>query len=130
MRNIPDTGSDFLSFDLGYDFGLALKNDRSVIAWGEPGVRTSVPGGLDNTMAVVAGTSYSLCLRDDGTVLAWGGDLSWGQSPIPQPVARTLSGADGHKLAEIRVRRAYSCSFMGNSRCNSAKSPPRYIPGR
>ena len=52
---------------------LALKNNGTVIAWGDNGQGGgNVPAGLDNVVAVETGTQHSLALKNDGTVVAWG----------------------------------------------------------
>jgi alpha-tubulin suppressor-like RCC1 family protein len=69
----------------GGSHSLALKDDKTVWAWGSNGAGqlgtgggstatpTLVPG-LTNVMAIAAGNNLSMALRDDGTVWAWGGN--------------------------------------------------------
>jgi hypothetical protein len=81
----------------GYEFGLALRSDGSVMSWGynyegELGDGTTtvdpvpkpVPG-ITTAIAVAAGSSHAMALLADGTVLTWGsnddGELGLG-SPI------------------------------------------------
>lgn len=54
-------------------FGLALKNDGTLVAWGANDFgQTNVPAGLSNVVALAAGYSHSLALKADGTVVNWG----------------------------------------------------------
>jgi hypothetical protein len=52
---------------------MALRNDGTVEAWGDPysGV-TNVPYGLSNVVAVATGGNSGLALQANGTVVAWG----------------------------------------------------------
>lgn len=56
---------------------LALKKDGTVAAWGTNNRgQASVPAGVDNVVAIAAGSEFSLALKNDGTVMAWGGGRS------------------------------------------------------
>jgi alpha-tubulin suppressor-like RCC1 family protein len=84
----------------GYEFGLALRSDGSVLSWGYnyegelgDGTRdqSSVPKpieGISNAIAVAAGSAHALALLSDGTVLAWGsnddGELGLGSATGPE----------------------------------------------
>ena len=62
---------------------MALRYDRTVIAWGYNGSgQTNVPANLGPVMAVAAGDWFSAALRTDGTVAVWG-DNSLGQTNVP-----------------------------------------------
>jgi alpha-tubulin suppressor-like RCC1 family protein len=62
---------------------LALKDDGTVVAWGDDGNgQSSVPAGLTDVVQVAGGRRHSLALKDDGTVVAWGDDGD-GQSSVP-----------------------------------------------
>lgn len=70
----------------GYEFGLALRSDGSVMSWGynssgelgNGNTQTDpVPKpveGIANAIGVAAGSSHALVLLANGTVLAWGGN--------------------------------------------------------
>jgi len=62
-------------------FALALRPDGTVVRWGQdrPGLgctlidaRMDPPEGLDEVVAISAGSNQALALRADGTVVAWG----------------------------------------------------------
>ena len=70
---IPSTATNVSAIAAGAFHGLALKNDGSVLAWGNNGFgQTNVPAGLNSVKAITAGTYLSMALRTNGTVAVWG----------------------------------------------------------
>jgi len=55
---------------------MALRLDGSVVAWDSNGVRTDVPAGLSNVVAIATGGYYHIALKADGTVVTWGNSLT------------------------------------------------------
>src|SRR5258706_304695 len=52
---------------------VALKNDGSVVAWGNNySGQTAVAAGLSGVTAVAAGPEHTVALKSNGTVVAWG----------------------------------------------------------
>jgi alpha-tubulin suppressor-like RCC1 family protein len=50
-------------------FSLVLKNDGTVVAWGDNGAhQTDVPGGLSNVVAIAAGDNYCLAITTNRAV--------------------------------------------------------------
>src|SRR6266480_4538361 len=77
--------SSFKTIAAGGKFGLALRTDGTVLAWGDNqfgelgngatsalAVTPTVIPGLSNVVAVAAGALTAMALKNDGTVLAWG----------------------------------------------------------
>lgn len=58
----------------GSQYGLALKNDGTVVDWGKTGnaAPVTVPPGLGDVAGIAASSTVSLALKSDGSVLAWG----------------------------------------------------------
>ena len=102
-------GSGVVRIAAGLSFGLVLKRDGSVLAWGngtsgQLGIgssgKVSAPtqvrglGPGSGVVAIAAGGSFALALKADGTLLAWGnnasGQLGDGSAPkdhaAPVPV--------------------------------------------
>jgi hypothetical protein len=96
---VPAGLGDVLAIAAGAFHSLALKSDRTVVAWGDSG-QTNVPAGLSNVLAIAAGDAYSLALRSDGTVVGWGND-SYGQTNVPAGLKKVRAIAAGaqHSLA-------------------------------
>jgi hypothetical protein len=85
----------------GYYHSLALKNDGTVVAWGNNSLgQSTIPVGLSNVVQVSAGFYHSLALKNDGTVVAWGNN-SLGQLTIPVGLSNVVQVSTGlyHSLA-------------------------------
>lgn len=85
----------------GTFFGVALKADGSVAAWGlGSDGQTAVPSSATNGIAIAVGSSFSLTLRADGSVVAWGADF-YDQTIVPSSVTNAVAIAAGgyHSLA-------------------------------
>ncbi|HWQ90682.1 MAG TPA: immunoglobulin domain-containing protein, partial [Clostridia bacterium] len=79
---------------------LALKDDGTVVAWGQDRVRTNVPAGLTNVVAISAGDWGSLALKADRTIAAWGFNTR-GQTNVPPELTNVVAISAGayHNLA-------------------------------
>jgi alpha-tubulin suppressor-like RCC1 family protein len=80
------------------DFALALKNDGTVVGWGDnntspPGSSgpTNVPAGLSNVVAIAAGGFHALALKNDSTVIGWGYNRHGEATGIPTPSSPYMS---------------------------------------
>lgn len=57
------------AIDVGPLFSLVLKNDGTVIAWGDNGFhQTDVPAGLSNVVAITAGNNFCLAITTNRAV--------------------------------------------------------------
>lgn len=81
---------------------LALREDGTVVGWGNSPVRHAVPEGLAEVTFVAAGNDHSLALRSDGTVVAWGKN-SRRQLEPPRDFEIDMVGwqGDGYYLAAL-----------------------------
>jgi alpha-tubulin suppressor-like RCC1 family protein len=109
---VSGLGSGIVQIAAGSSFGLALRSDGTVWAWGSNGGGQLGDGtttasettpvqvtGLSGVVAVAAGIDQSLALRSDGTVWAWGGDrygqLGDGANSSAQPTPVQVTGLTG-----------------------------------
>jgi alpha-tubulin suppressor-like RCC1 family protein len=90
-------GAVFTNIAAGFDHSLALKNDGTVIAWGNNfDGQATVPAGSSNVVAIAAGAGgYSLALKSDGTVVGWGYNGYYGQITIPASATNVTAIAAG-----------------------------------
>ena len=70
---VPSGLSGVVAISAGESHNLALKNDGTVVAWGNNDQgQSTVPSGLSGVVAISAGSYHSLALKNDGTVVTWG----------------------------------------------------------
>jgi uncharacterized delta-60 repeat protein len=109
LTAVPCGLSNIVAVACGHAYGLAIRSDGTVVAWGGaayPGYtdygQTNVPSGLSNVVAVAGGWFHSLALKQDGTVSAWG-KYAVNSQPAYVPVGLSnviaIAGGDSHSLA-------------------------------
>lgn len=96
--DVPEGLSNVVAIAAGSYHGLALKSDRTIVAWGLD--QPNVPEELSNVVAIAAGGGHNLALKSDGTVTAWGGN-GLGQSDVPEGLSNVVavSAGEQHSLA-------------------------------
>jgi hypothetical protein len=95
--------SNVIAIAAGNAHALALKSDRTVVAWGQNSFgQTNVPAGLSNVVAIAAGYAHNLALKANGTVVAWGLNNA-GQTNVPASLTNVMAIACGqyHSMALI-----------------------------
>lgn len=98
--SVPTGLSGVVSVSSGNGFTLALKNDGTVVAWGDDSTgQVTGAAGLANITAISAGSGtgqgFGLALQSNGTVVAWG-DNSTGQTNIPAGLIDVTSISAGY----------------------------------
>ncbi|HVR34716.1 MAG TPA: immunoglobulin domain-containing protein, partial [Methylomirabilota bacterium] len=87
----------------GLNHSLALKDDGTVVGWGDNSLgQASPPFGLTDVVAIAAGRSHSLALRGNGTVVGWGQN-TWGQSAPPAGLQNVVA-IDAGEFHSIALR--------------------------
>lgn len=73
LSYVPQGLSGVTAISASTHFGLALKSDGSVVAWGKPNeAYWNPPNGLSGVVAIEVGDFHALALKSDGSVVAWG----------------------------------------------------------
>lgn len=103
---------------VGSGHGLALKDNGTIVAWGNA---HKVPDGLNGVTAIAAGKSHSLALKGDGTVVAWGHNNA-GQAHVPAGLTGVvaIAAGQGHNLA---LRRDGTVVAWGHNDAGQANVP-------
>jgi alpha-tubulin suppressor-like RCC1 family protein len=99
------TGIVATAIAAGGDTSYALKDDTTVVAWGDNfNGQTSIPAGLTGVTAISAGGDHALALKSDSTVQAWGkiwnGSVYLAETvPAGLTGVTTISAGGYHSLA-------------------------------
>lgn len=87
---------------LGAYHSLALRDDGTVVAWGENGSQQStVPPALGPVKAIAAGRYHTVVLQTNGAVVAWGENSS-GQTTVPAAALsdiKAIAAGSDHTVA-------------------------------
>jgi Regulator of chromosome condensation (RCC1) repeat len=75
------TGSDFKYVAAGFYTNLALRNDGSIVQWGQ---NIGTPPSGTGFVAVSCGAMHAMAVKWDGTVVGWGNNY-YGQAATPNP---------------------------------------------
>jgi hypothetical protein len=82
----------------GSSHTVALRNDGTLVAWGNNGNgQRTPPGGLSAVVAIAAeafGGVHTVALKSDGTVVAWGYN-AYGQTNVPAGLSGVSAIAAG-----------------------------------
>jgi alpha-tubulin suppressor-like RCC1 family protein len=77
-------------------FYFALRDDGSVIAWGDNSVgEATPPAGLSNVVAIQAGSLHGVALKADGTATAWGYPVLPAITNVPPTLSNVVAIAAG-----------------------------------
>lgn len=91
LTNVPANLADVVFIAAGDVHSLALKNDGTVVGWGNNGSgQIDIPIGLSQVIAVAAGDRHSLALKADGTVVGWGANYA-GQIGVPADLSNVVA---------------------------------------
>jgi len=100
-ENLTAKSCRFVAISTAPHRSLALRDDGTVVAWGESDDgMMSVPKNLDNVTAIAAGHWHNLALIKNGTVIAWGNRYhgDWQVPPGIDEVVAIGAGTE-HSLA-------------------------------
>ncbi|MGA2243795.1 MAG: immunoglobulin domain-containing protein [Verrucomicrobiota bacterium] len=89
--SLVSTGSNIVAIAAGIDYGVGLRAEGSLVAWGDV-PENWLPAGLSHVTAIAMGYEQGLALRNDGTVVAWGGGAG---TNVPAGLANVTAIAAG-----------------------------------
>lgn len=86
LTNVPGGLTNVIALAAGSSHVLALRSDRSLVAWGGSlsgnSSPTNIPVAAINIVAIAAANATSMALRADGRVFVWGDNLSMTTIPV------------------------------------------------
>ncbi|NBX26493.1 MAG: hypothetical protein EBQ99_10695, partial [Planctomycetes bacterium] len=75
----PSRSNLFTAVASGWDHALAIRTDRSLVAWGDNGnFQCSIPTNVTNVLQAAGGFQHSIALLSTGRVRCWGSNLAFG----------------------------------------------------
>lgn len=109
--------SDWTYIAAGHAHFLAIKDDSTVVCWGDSTHgQCDVPSPNSGFVAVAGGYYHSVGLKADGSIVCWGSNF-YGQCTVPAPNYGFVSVAAGeyHSVAlkESGVVRAWGSNYYG-----------------
>jgi alpha-tubulin suppressor-like RCC1 family protein len=86
----------------GSGFSVALKDDGTVVCWGDNSSRQcNVPPGLADVVQLACGAGHVVALKQDGTVVAWGSTAD-GKCDVPTGLSNVVEVAAGDDMSYAR----------------------------
>ncbi len=101
QTSVPDGLSEVVAIAAGRTHNLALKEDGTVVGWGEN--FGAIPQNLGSVSAIAAGASHSVALREDGTLVTWGRNEN-GETVVPQGITVVQPNAALAQSLRVVVR--------------------------
>ena len=92
---VPSALSNVVDLTAGSE-SLALMSNGTLFAWDGSGPR-SVPGGLNDIIAIGRGTYHFFAIRSNGTLVSWENGLNaiYGETNVPSGLTAVMAAAGG-----------------------------------
>jgi PKD repeat protein len=120
--NQPSDSNRYIDIAAGYDYSLAIKEDGSIVGWGNNQFgQADPPEGNDYVALAVCvdGGHHGLALRADGSIAGWG-DNQYGQADSPTGNDFiTIAAGRKHSLALKSDGSIIAWGDNGNGQINS-----------
>jgi LruC domain-containing protein len=116
-RDVPE-GDDFIEIAAGNKYGVGLRENGSIVTWGQANqLVNNSPAGV-GFIAISAGDQHAVALRGNGTVVAWGSNSS-GQLNVPSnnDIVKISAGIN-HSLAIRANGEVVAWGSNANGQCN------------
>lgn len=95
---VPDAAQGAIAIASGHNFVLALKQEGSLVAWGDTADLKIAPEDAQGLKAISAMYFHAMGLKRDGTVVVWG-QKSPGSLKVPAGLAQVKAVAMGFDFA-------------------------------
>ena len=103
----------------GIDFSVALKDNGTVVAWGDSSYNhLAIPSTIGRVTQLAVGSDHTVALQSDGTVVAWG-DNNAGQTTVPTGLSDVTYVAAGAN-SSAAVTRAGRVVIWGEAQFEGA----------
>ena len=79
FTNIPLSATNIAAVAAGKGFGMALRNNGTVVVWGS---LPEIPPSVTNITAIAAGDTHYMALQKGGRVICWGNN-GYSQTNVP-----------------------------------------------
>lgn len=122
---VPPSAINLSSVAAGGEFSLGLRQDGTVLAWGDQGQGygiTTLPPGLTNVVQIQASYSWALALKADGTVIQWGTYIGGYMKPPPVGLSNVVQIAVGPRHA-LALLQDGTVTDWGSADCNQVQPP-------
>lgn len=125
--SIAENLSEAVDVKIGYNYGLALKADGTVVSWGDnwSGQR-NIPQDISDVVAIAAGHGHGAVLLSDGTVRVWGG-TSDGSASVPLGLENVTALSSGGSFL-VALRADGSVIAWGSDYNGSSTVPDDFPP--
>lgn len=68
----PPPGNDYVAIAAGWEYSLALRQDGSIVCWGNNQYGQATPPPGNDYIAITAGGEHCLALKQDSSIVGWG----------------------------------------------------------
>jgi alpha-tubulin suppressor-like RCC1 family protein len=123
----PANATGLVAITSGKAFDLAIRDDGSVIGWGDNSLgQTTPPATFTNPAAIAGGEWHSLGLQQDGSIVPWG----WNNynDTIPPAGATNLVAIAAGQFQSFAVRQDGQVFAWGSDFVGETDTPPNASP--
>ncbi len=124
--NVPAELRDVTAIAAGGMHTVALKNDGTVVGWGDNWLddQSGVPAGLTGVTAIAAGGMHTLALKKDGTVVAWGNNYA-AQSVVPAELGGGFKAIAAGLMHNVALKKDGAIAVWGSNGFDQCAVPAK-----
>jgi subtilisin-like proprotein convertase family protein len=122
QAEVPPGLSNVVAIAGAYDHSLALKNNGTVVAWGDNTFNQTNAPAANNFLAIAGGQYFSMALKNNGTVTSWGGNIL-NSTNVPAGLSNVVMIAGG-TYASLALQSNGNVVAWGPNLLNVTNVPP------